>query len=121
VRQDEAAPEPFDLCGELPSGTTVLEASAGTGKTYAIAALAARYIAEGIAELGQLMLVTFGRMATNELRLRVRERLVSLEARLATLEPPAGSRIQPLGQRSRAVVSGTRELRSARAGRGGPR
>ena len=28
------------------------------------------------------MLVTFGRMATNELRLRVRERLVALEARL---------------------------------------
>jgi exodeoxyribonuclease V beta subunit len=99
VRQDEAAPEPFDLCGELPSGTTVLEASAGTGKTYAIAALAARYIAEGVAELGQLMLVTFGRMATNELRLRVRERLVGVEARLARmLEQPAGSGIQQLGQ-----------------------
>ena len=27
----------FDLCGPLPSGTTVLEASAGTGKTYTIA------------------------------------------------------------------------------------
>ena len=27
---------------------TVLEASAGTGKTYTIAALAARYVAEGI-------------------------------------------------------------------------
>ena len=97
--RDATAPEPFDLCGELPTGTTVLEASAGTGKTYAIAALAARYIAEGVVELGQLMLVTFGRMATNELRLRVRERLVSLETRLsAALEPPAGSRIQPLGQ-----------------------
>ena len=94
--QDVASPEPFDLCGELPTGTTVLEASAGTGKTYAIAALAARYIAEGVAELGQLMLVTFGRMATNELRLRVRERLVSLEARLARmLDQPAGSRIHP--------------------------
>ena len=46
----------------------MLEASAGTGKTYTIAALAARLIAEGRAELGQLMLVTFGRMATNELR-----------------------------------------------------
>jgi exodeoxyribonuclease V beta subunit len=76
-------PQPFDLCGELPSGTTVLEASAGTGKTYTIAALAVRYIAEGIAELSELMLVTFGRMATNELRLRVRERMVSLEAMLS--------------------------------------
>ena len=37
----------FDVCGPLPTGVTVLEASAGTGKTYAIAALAARYIADG--------------------------------------------------------------------------
>jgi exodeoxyribonuclease V beta subunit len=73
----------FDLCGPLPSGTTVLEASAGTGKTYTIASLAARYLAEGEAELGQLMLVTFGRMATNELRLRVRARLVEVESALA--------------------------------------
>ena len=36
-------PPPFDVCGRLPTGTTVLEASAGTGKTYTIAALAARY------------------------------------------------------------------------------
>src|SRR6185312_7201522 len=38
----------FDVKGPLPEGVTVLEASAGTGKTYAIAALAARYVAEGI-------------------------------------------------------------------------
>ena len=75
--------QPFDVCGALPTGTIVLEASAGTGKTYTIAALAARYIAEGVVELSELMLVTFGRMATNELRLRVRERLVRLEAGLA--------------------------------------
>ena len=37
----------FDVCGPLPTGMTVLEASAGTGKTYTIAALAARYVAEG--------------------------------------------------------------------------
>ena len=35
-------PVEFDVCGPLPSGVTVLEASAGTGKTYTIAALAAR-------------------------------------------------------------------------------
>ena len=73
----------FDICGPLPSGTTVLEASAGTGKTFTIAALATRYVAEGKAELRELMLVTFGRMATQELRERVRERLVSAERGLA--------------------------------------
>ena len=39
---------PFDVCGPLPTGVTVLEASAGTGKTFTIAALAARYVADGI-------------------------------------------------------------------------
>jgi exodeoxyribonuclease V beta subunit len=77
------SPVPFDVCGPLPAGTTVLEASAGTGKTYTIAALAARYVAEGRAELSELMLVTFGRMASSELRTRVWERLVSLERALA--------------------------------------
>jgi exodeoxyribonuclease V beta subunit len=65
----------FDVGGPLPIGVTVLEASAGTGKTWTIAALAARYVAEGT-PLERLLLVTFTRMATGELRERVRERLV---------------------------------------------
>jgi exodeoxyribonuclease V beta subunit len=73
--------EPFDVCGPLPTGVTVLEASAGTGKTWTIAALAARYVAEGF-PLEQLLLVTFTRMATGELRDRVRERLVGTEQAL---------------------------------------
>ncbi len=68
----------FDVCGALPTGVTVLEASAGTGKTYTIAALAARYVAAGT-PLDRLLLVTFTRMATGELRERVRDRLVSVE------------------------------------------
>src|SRR5689334_19117046 len=78
-----ADPVAFDVCGPLPTGTTVLEASAGTGKTFTIAALAARYVAEGHATLPELMLVTFGREASQELRERVRERLVSAERALA--------------------------------------
>ena len=76
------APTPFDVCGPLPTGITVLEASAGTGKTFTIAALAARYVAEGT-PLDQILLVTFTRMATGELRDRVRERLVHTEQGLA--------------------------------------
>ncbi len=75
----------FDVCGPLPTGVTVLEASAGTGKTYAIAALAARYIADGT-PLEELLLVTFTRMATGELRERVRQRLVATERGLRTGE-----------------------------------
>ncbi|HEV7535403.1 MAG TPA: UvrD-helicase domain-containing protein, partial [Acidimicrobiia bacterium] len=47
-------------------------------KTFPIAALAARYVADGI-PLHELLVVTFTRMATGELRDRVRERLVSAE------------------------------------------
>lgn len=82
-------PPVFDVCGPLPTGTTVLEASAGTGKTFTIAALATRYVAEGHAELGELMLVTFGRAATSELRDRVRARLVSAERELRAPAPEA--------------------------------
>lgn len=77
-----SAPAVFDVCGPLPTGTTVLEASAGTGKTFTIAALAARYVAEGRATLPELLLVTFGRAATSELRDRVRARLVATERAL---------------------------------------
>ena len=70
-------PAEFDLLGDLPTGTTVLEASAGTGKTFTIAGLVTRYVAEGVATLDQLLVVTFGRAATQELRDRVRQRLAS--------------------------------------------
>ncbi len=79
----------FDVCGPLPTGTTVLEASAGTGKTFTIAALTARYVAEGAADLSEIMLVTFGNAASRELRDRVRERLVSAER---GLRDPAAAR-----------------------------
>jgi exodeoxyribonuclease V beta subunit len=76
---------PFDLLGELPTGTTVLEASAGTGKTYTIAALVARYVAEGEATLDEMLVITFSRMASQELRERVRSQLV--QARRALADP----------------------------------
>jgi exodeoxyribonuclease V beta subunit len=80
----------FDVCGPLPTGVTVLEASAGTGKTYTIAALATRYVAEGT-PLDRLLLVTFTRMATGELRERVRGRLVGAEEGLTRALAGEGS------------------------------
>ena len=68
----------------------MLEASAGTGKTYTIAALAARYVAGGL-PLDRLLLVTFTRMATGELRERVRSRLVSVERGLGRALAGAGA------------------------------
>ncbi len=73
--------DPFDVYGDLPAEatTTMLEASAGTGKTWTIAALVARMVAEGVAPLEQMLVVTFGRAASQELRERVRERLVAVD------------------------------------------
>ena len=69
----------FDLGGPLPLGqTVVLQASAGTGKTHAVATLAARAIAEGVVSLDQLMVITFSSASTRELRSRVRQRLAQL-------------------------------------------
>jgi exodeoxyribonuclease V beta subunit len=100
-------PQIFDLCGPLPEGTTVLEASAGTGKTYTIAGLAVRYLAEGVARIDELMLVTFGRAATAELRERVRERLVEATTSLDDLDAARRSQddlIRHLAQGSGADV-----------------
>jgi exodeoxyribonuclease V beta subunit len=74
----------FDICGPLPTGTTLLEASAGTGKTFTIGALVTRYVAEGVATLDQLLVVTFGRAASQEMRERVRDQLVEAERAVAT-------------------------------------
>lgn len=64
----------FELDEPLPSGTTVIEASAGTGKTFTIAATVARLVAEGT-DLDRILVVTFTRAATAELKGRVRGRL----------------------------------------------
>jgi exodeoxyribonuclease V beta subunit len=114
----DAHEQPFDVRGPLPTGVTVLEASAGTGKTYTIAALAARYVAEGTA-LDRLLLVTFTRMATGELRERVRERLVSVEhgLRSALAGVPADDAdpvVELLAEGSRETVE-QRRSRLARA------
>jgi exodeoxyribonuclease V beta subunit len=99
----------FDPCGPLPSGVTVLEASAGTGKTYTIAALATRYVAEGV-PLERLLLVTFTRLATGELRDRVRQRLAgaraALDAALRAVDPlaPPGALAAHVGADDRLLA-----------------
>jgi exodeoxyribonuclease V beta subunit len=101
----------FDICGPLPDGVTVLEASAGTGKTYAIAALAVRYIAEGL-PLERLLVVTFTRMATGELRDRLRGRMIGahegLQRFLADGTVPDDDLLGALTSGSRAAVESRR-------------
>ena len=95
----EQAVVAFDVCGPLPApGVTVLEASAGTGKTFTIAALAARYVAGGI-PLHQLLIVTFTRMATGELRDRFAPLLTpGVQLALYDFDPTTLGPDDPLGQ-----------------------
>lgn len=67
----------FDLFAPLPEpgSTTVLEASAGTGKTFALAGLVTRYLAETDATLDDILVITFNRAASLELRERVRDQI----------------------------------------------
>ena len=60
---------------EFPlTGLRLIEASAGTGKTYTIANLYLRHVIAG-REVGDLLVVTFTVAATDELRGRIRARL----------------------------------------------
>jgi exodeoxyribonuclease V beta subunit len=86
----------FDPAAPLSDGVTVLEASAGTGKTYTIAALATRAVAlEGL-PLDRLLAVTFTRAATGELRDRIRERLARSERLLREGRGAAGDEVDAL-------------------------
>jgi exodeoxyribonuclease V beta subunit len=74
----------FDLADLLSRGKLAIQASAGTGKTYTLADLATRFIAEGRASAPELLIVTFTRAATDELRSRVRDRVVGAAEHLAS-------------------------------------
>ncbi|WP_375481578.1 exodeoxyribonuclease V subunit beta [uncultured Mycobacterium sp.] len=88
----------FDLLGPLPKegSTTVLEASAGTGKTFALAGLVTRFLAETRITLDQMLLITFNRNASRELRERVRGQLVEALAALDGRVPPGSDLVQHL-------------------------
>ncbi|ELQ16040.1 exodeoxyribonuclease V subunit beta [Xanthomonas translucens] len=68
-------------------GVRLIEASAGTGKTFTLATLFTRLVVERGLRIGQILAVTFTEAATQELRRRIRERL----ALAATLVPTAAS------------------------------
>jgi exodeoxyribonuclease V beta subunit len=76
------SPGTFDLLGPLPSGRTAIEASAGTGKTFALATLAVRFVVEADVPISELLFVTFARAAVAELRDRIRSRLLAAVAHL---------------------------------------
>ena len=80
--------ETFELAGPLPQSRLAIEASAGTGKTFTLSTLAARYVAEDGVPISELLVVTFTRAAAAELKDRVRARLIEFAEALDTATKP---------------------------------
>lgn len=90
-------PESFDPNAvRLDDGVMLLEASAGTGKTFALAHLVLRLLAERRLGLRQLLVVTYTNAAAAELRDRIGRRIQ--EALTGLQPPPAGGRRPVLAQ-----------------------
>ena len=71
-----SAPTAFHLTETpLARGISLIEASAGTGKTYAITALFVRLILEEDLSVRDILVVTYTDAATEELRHRIRQTL----------------------------------------------
>ncbi|HXG29161.1 MAG TPA: exodeoxyribonuclease V subunit beta [Nevskiales bacterium] len=64
-------------------GLHLVEASAGTGKTHAITGLYQRLVLEAGIPVPNILVVTYTKAATEELRSRIRERLAATRAALA--------------------------------------
>ncbi len=104
--------EPLDLGLSLPvSGVQLIEASAGTGKTFTVATLYARLVIEFGIAVPRLLAVTFTEAATKELREQLRERL--LQARQLLEQPAPESALAPAEGDAAETMLGKQLLRDA--------
>ena len=76
----------FDAASTDLRGRLVIEASAGTGKTWSLSRIVMRLVAEEGFPIGSILLVTFTKAATEELKSRVKELLAEASDALAGLD-----------------------------------
>ena len=81
---------PLDIAALDTGRCHLIEANAGTGKTYAMANLFLRWLLEG-RRCRELLVVTFTRAATDELRGRIRRRIVEAHRQLRDGLLPEGT------------------------------
>ena len=79
-------PTTLHLLDALNQPATLVEASAGTGKTFSIAFLYMRLVAENGFEIDEILVTTFTDAATKELRERIRGRLLEAKNALSNRE-----------------------------------
>jgi exodeoxyribonuclease V beta subunit len=106
-----AAGQPVALAIAL-SGSHLIEASAGSGKTFTLVAIFLRLVLEKGLPADQILTVTFTKAATAELRQRIRARLLACRAALDgsvadafTLALMAGADAAVLKQRIDAAIA----------------
>ena len=97
------------------AGLQLIEASAGTGKTFAITTLALRGVLAGF-EISRILIVTFTNAATAELRRRLRERLrLAVETYAAPDHSEADDDLRALVRRRLGEGQGEADRRHLRA------
>ncbi|MDL2060077.1 UvrD-helicase domain-containing protein [Mesosutterella sp. AGMB02718] len=87
----------FDCRESRLDRVNFIEASAGTGKTYTLQRLVLRLLVEKAMPLDEILIVTFTRAATGELKERLRAILTEA---LAVLEPDGSGGFAPAGKSS---------------------
>jgi exodeoxyribonuclease V beta subunit len=68
-------PKNFDLVKSSLAGINLIDASAGTGKTYTICGLVLRLLLEKNLTIDQILVVTYTEAATEDLRDRIRQKI----------------------------------------------
>ncbi len=96
---------PFEITGLPLEGVQLVEASAGTGKTFSIAGLYTRLVAERGASVRDIVVMTFTRAATRELRERIR-RWLATAARIAA-DPDGADPDDPVDTTIAAIIEQT--------------
>lgn len=84
--------KPFDLLNDPLQGINLIEAGAGTGKTFTIAGLYLRLVVEQGLGPERILVVTYTRAATEELKHRIRSRLTAAKSVFS----PSASEGEPL-------------------------
>lgn len=74
-----SSPTPFNLANSPLFGSALIEASAGTGKTYSLAFLYLRFILEAGYSVEEILVTTFTKAAVAELKERLFARLLDVD------------------------------------------
>ena len=85
----------LDIASFPLEGLALIEASAGTGKTFTVSNLVLRYVLEKKYSIEEILVVTFTEAATQELRVRIRGKIAEctalIERALDQIDPQQGA------------------------------